>query len=133
MVHKYDLRVRYSDTDQMQRLHHAAYVEYLEVVRIECLRSMGFSYDALEKSGYLLPVSKLQVRYRQGARYDEVLSFETRVEVLSEIRLVFHSAIHVSDRLIATAEVELACIKANGHRPQKMPELLISALEEASV
>ena len=35
MVHKYEIRVRYSDTDQMQRLHHAAYVEYLEVVRIE--------------------------------------------------------------------------------------------------
>ena len=132
MVHKYELRVRYSDTDQMQRLHHAAYVEYLEVVRIECLRSMGFSYDALEKSGYLLPVSKLHVRYRQGARYDELLSFETRVQVISEIRLVFHSEVHVSDRLIATAEVELACIDSNGHRPQKMPERLLLALREAS-
>jgi acyl-CoA thioester hydrolase len=116
----------------MQRLHHAAYVEYLEVVRIECLRSMGFSYDALEKSGYLLPVSKLHVKYRQGARYDELLSFETRVQVISEIRLVFHSEVHVSDRLIATAEVELACIDSNGHRPRKMPERLLLALREAS-
>ena len=64
----------------MQRLHHAAYVEYLEVVRIEFLRCIGFSYDALEKSGYLLPVSKLQVKcITEGARYDEVLSFDTRV------------------------------------------------------
>ena len=93
---------------------------------------MGFSYDALEKSGYLLPVSKLQVKYKQGARYDEVL-FETRVEVLSEIRLVFHSTIHVAGQLIATAEVELACIDANGHRPRRMPEPLLRALEEASV
>jgi len=133
MVHKYDLRVRYSDTDQMQRLHHAAYVEYLEVVRIECLRSMGFSYDALEQSGYLLPVSKLQVKYREGARYDELLSFEARIQVRSEIRVVFHSEVHVSDRLIATAEVELACIDANGHRPRKMPQQLLRALKEASV
>lgn len=94
---------------------------------------MGFSYDALEQSGYLLPVSKLQVKYRQGARYDELLSFETRVQVRSEIRVAFHSEVHVSDRLIATAEVELACIDANGHRPRKMPERLLRALEEASV
>ena len=117
MVHKYEMRVRYSDTDQMQRLHHAAYVEYLEVVRIEFLRALGFSYSRLEQSGYLLPVSTLRVKYHRGVEYDEVLSFDTRVQVNSEIRLTFASEIHAADALVATATVELACIDAVRHRP----------------
>ena len=132
MVHKYKMRVRYSDTDQMQRLHHAAYVEYLEVVRIEFLRALGFSYSRLEQSGYLLPVSTLQLKYHRGVEYDEVLSFDTRVQVNSEIRLTFASEIHAVDALVATATVELACIDAVRHRPCRLPEDLLHALQKAS-
>ena len=132
MVHKYEMRVRYSDTDQMQRLHHAAYVEYLEVVRIEFLRALGFSYSRLEQSGYLLPVSTLRVKYHRGVEYDEVLSFDTRVQVNSEIRLTFASEIHVVDALVATATVELACVDAVRHRPCRLPEDLLHALQKAS-
>ena len=132
MVHKYEMRVRYSDTDQMQRLHHAAYVEYLEVVRIEFLRALGFSYSRLEQSGYLLPVSTLRVKYHRGVEYDEVLSFDTRVKVNSEIRLTFASEIRAADALVATATVELACIDVVRHRPCRLPEDLLHALQKAS-
>ena len=132
MVHKYEMRVRYSDTDQMQRLHHAAYVEYLEVVRIEFLRALGFSYSRLEQSGYLLPVSTLRVKYHRGVEYDEVLLFDTRVQVNSEIRLTFASEIHAADALVATATVELACIDSVRHRPYRLPEDLLHALQKAS-
>lgn len=132
MVHKYEMRVRYSDTDQMQRLHHAAYVEYLEVVRIEFLRALGFSYSRLEQSGYLLPVSTLQVKYHRGVQYDEVLSFDTRVQVNSEIRLTFASEIRAVDALVAAATIELACIDSVRHRPCRLPEDLLNALRKAS-
>ena len=132
MVHKYEMRVRYSDTDQMQRLHHAAHVEYLEVVRIEFLRALGFPYSRLEQSGYLLPVSTLQVKYYRGVEYDEVLSFDTRVQVNSEIRLTFASEIRAVDALVATATVELACIDSVRHRPCRLPEDLLHALQKVS-
>ena len=122
MVHKYEIRVRYSDTDQMQRLHHAAYVEYLEVVRIEYLRSIGMSYKSVEESGYLLPVNTLEVSYRRGARYDDVIEFETTLEMISEVRLAFRSKLFIDSTLIATARVELACIDAANHRPVRLPE-----------
>jgi acyl-CoA thioester hydrolase len=116
----------------MQRLHHAAYVEYLEVVRIEFLRALGFSYGRLEQSGYLLPVSTLRVKYHRGVEYDEVLSFDTRVQVNSEIRLTFASEIRAADALVATATVELACIDSVRHRPCRLPEDLLRALQKAS-
>lgn len=133
MVHKYEIRVRYSDTDQMQRLHHAAYIEYLEVVRIEFLRSTGMSYKSVEESGYLLPVSTLEVSYRKGARYDDVIGFETTLEMISEVRLAFHSKLFVDSTLIATARVELACIDAVHHRPVRLPEHLRDLLGRTAV
>ena len=132
MVHKYEIRVRYSDTDKMQRLHHAAFIEYLEVVRIEFLRSVGIAYDDVEKSGYLLPVSGLQISYRQGAAFDEVIRFETTLELKSNVRLCFTSTLFVKDRIIANAVVELACIDAMNHKPTRIPEDLGSVLQACS-
>lgn len=133
MVHKYEMRVRYSDTDQMQRLHHAAFIEYLEVVRIEFLRSAGIGYDAIEKSGYLLPVSALQISYRQGAAFDEVILFETTLELKSDVRICFTSNMFVEQSLIAEATVELACIDANRYRPTRLPEHVRSVLQACSI
>ena len=133
MVHKYEIRVRYSDTDQMQRLHHAAYIEYLEVVRIEYLRSVGMSYKSVEESGYLLPVSTLEISYRKGARYDDVIAFETTLELASPVRMAFHSKMYVNGEAIANARVVLACIDAVHHRPVKLPEVLRDALAKVAV
>lgn len=133
MVHKYEIRVRYSDTDQMQRLHHAAFIEYLEVVRIELLRSVGIAYDAIEKSGYLLPVSGLQITYRRAVAFDDVIRFETTVELKSQVRLCFSSNMFVEGRVIAEAAVELACIDGELHKPTRIPMELRSALQAYSV
>ena len=133
MVHKYEIRVRYSDTDQMQRLHHAAYAEYLEVVRIEFLRSIGMAYKSVEEAGYLLPVSTLEISYRKGALYDDVIVFETTLEMKSDVRIAFHSRLFVDTALIAEACVELACIAADSHRPVRMPESMRSILADVAI
>ena len=80
----------------------------------------------------MLPVNTLQVKYHRGVEYDEVLSFDTRVKVNSEIRLTFASEIHAADALVATATVELACIDSVRHRPCRLPEDLLHALQKAS-
>ncbi len=124
MVHKCEMRVRYSDTDQMKRMHHAAYAEYLEVARIEMLRSRGFSYAEMEKDGYILPVIHLQVRYLGGAEYDDVIRIETIIHTRSEVRVAFESTIYIDDRKIVEAEVELACLDRDSWRPKRLPPRL---------
>ncbi len=125
MVHKCQIRVRYSDTDQMRRMHHAAYAEYLEVARIEMLRSQGFSYAAMENEGYILPVINMNIRYLGGAEYDDLLNFETRLKIRSDVRLVFESSIFTGQRKIVQAEVELACLDRDSWRPKRLPKALL--------
>ena len=65
------IRVRYAETDRMGLLHHANYLVYFEQARTELLREAGISYRDLEDQGYLLVLTKFEVRYRRPARYDE--------------------------------------------------------------
>ncbi|MDA0912823.1 MAG: thioesterase family protein [Bacteroidetes bacterium] len=133
MVHNYQIRVRYSDTDQMKRLHHAAYVEYLEVVRIEMLRDIGYSYANLEKSGYLLPVIKLNLEYLGPAVFDDVIEFQTELKSSSAIRLEFRSVLTVNDNAVARAGVELVCLDAQSGKPRKLPEAMLLHLHSLSM
>ena len=51
LEHTILMRVRYQETDGQGRLHHANYINFFEVGRVELLRAGGFSYRELEESG----------------------------------------------------------------------------------
>ena len=73
------IRVRYAETDRMGLLHHANYLIYFEQGRTELLRSRGINYKDLEDQGYLLVLTRVEVRYRSPARYDDLLTLRTTV------------------------------------------------------
>src|SRR5580704_6445232 len=81
------IRVRYAETDRMGLLHHANYLVYFEQGRIELLRARGLSYKDLEDQGYLLVLTKLEVRYRAPARYDDLLTLKTTVVKTTAVRI----------------------------------------------
>ena len=57
MVHSLvQLRVRYSETDQMGYAYYGNYAQYFEVARVEALRALGITYKAMEEEGVMLPV-----------------------------------------------------------------------------
>ncbi|HAI41178.1 MAG TPA: thioesterase, partial [Maribacter sp.] len=49
-------RIRYSETDQMGVVYHGNYAQYLELARVEWLRSLGISYKSMEEGRIMLPV-----------------------------------------------------------------------------
>src|SRR6516162_3157215 len=81
------IRGRYAETDRMGLLHHANYLVYFEQGRTELLRSRGFSYKDLEDQGYLLVLTRLQVRYRSPARYDDLLTLRTIVVRTTSVKI----------------------------------------------
>ncbi len=78
-----EVRVRYAETDQMGIVYYANYLVWFEIGRVELLRSLGFSYSALEiEHGCILPVVEATCRYRSPARYDDRIQIETRPVLL---------------------------------------------------
>jgi acyl-CoA thioester hydrolase len=73
-------RVTYVDTDAAQVVHHAMYLRYFEVARIEFLRAHGWDYAAwLAREKLGLPVAENWVKYRAPARFDDILKVTTWV------------------------------------------------------
>lgn len=89
MWYKHRFRVRYQETDGMGIVYHANYLTWFEIGRTEMIRSLGLEYRSLEERGLLLPVLEAEAKYRNPARYDNLIAVYTRIESLSSVRLEF--------------------------------------------
>jgi acyl-CoA thioester hydrolase len=117
------IRVRYAETDRMGLLHHANYLVYFEQGRTELLRDLGLSYKALEDQGYLLVLTRVEVRYRRPVRYDDLVTLRTIVERTTAVRIDHRYEVRVGGELAAEGSSTLACVNREG-RPQPLPEFL---------
>src|SRR5688572_16757813 len=88
-VSRHDVRVRFGETDLMGIVHHGTYISYFEVGRVEYMRRRGVDYHSWTELGIHLPVVEAYVRYRKSARFDELLSIETRLTELTRVKVRF--------------------------------------------
>jgi acyl-CoA thioester hydrolase len=119
------IRVRYAETDRMGLLHHANYLIYFEQGRTELLRARGLAYRDLEDQGFLLVLSRVQVRYRSPARYDDLLTLRTTVARTTLVKIEHRYELFRDGLLLAEGETTLACVDRDG-RVQALPEFLRS-------
>jgi len=117
------LRVRYAETERMGLLHHANYLVYFEQGRTELLRQTGRSYKDVEDQGFYLVLAKVEVRYRQPARYDDFLTLRTIVTRATPVRIEHRYELLRGGQLLAEGSSTLACVDRDG-KLQAMPEWL---------
>lgn len=103
------IRVNYSEIDQMGVVYHARYLVWLEIARTEHVRATGVSYAEMERMGYRLAVGEVNVRYRQPARYDDLVRVRCWVREAASRRIIFGYAVEHTQgaRLLATAWTSL--------------------------
>ncbi|WP_340073498.1 thioesterase family protein [Leptobacterium sp. I13] len=129
--HEIKVRVRYAETDQMGVVYHGNYVEYLEIGRVEWLRSMGISYREMEENGTILPIISLKVDYKKPAKYDDVLTVKTMLSGKPSIKIIFNYEItNEKGDLIAIASTTLAFIDKKSGKPMKCPEIISDKLTD---
>lgn len=125
------VRVNYSEVDQMGVVYHARYIVWLDMARTEHLRRAGTTYREMEVSGYRLVVGELQMRYRQPARYDDLVRIRCWVRELASRKVTFGYAIELPDdgRLLATATTAMLVLSAE-MTPTRLPDDIRSVLME---
>jgi acyl-CoA thioester hydrolase len=127
---EHKLRVEYHHTDQMGIVHHSNYIKFFEAARTEWLRAAGLTYAEMERRGVMMPIVEVNVKYRQPAYYDELISVTASVDELPMARMVFKYEIHGEDgREIATGSTTLGFIDKETRRPQRAPKWLMEVLE----
>jgi acyl-CoA thioester hydrolase len=127
------IRVRYSETDQMGYCYYGNYAQFLEIGRVEALRNSGFRYKEMEQQGILLPVLDFQIKYIFPAKYDDLLTIETTIVAIKGTRIIFdYEIINEMGVKIATASTTLVFVSKESMRPMKAPENIVKAIQNAN-
>lgn len=132
MMHRYQIRVRYGDTDQMGFAYYAHYLRWFEIGRAEMLRALGASYRSVEERGTSLPVIEARCRYLKPARYDDLITIETGVERLARasVRFGYRVVREAGGELLAVGHTE-HCFLGRDGRPGRPEPTLAGMLERA--
>ena len=133
-TNKHYIRVRYAETDKMGYCYYGNYASFLEIGRVESLRSLGISYKSLEDNGIMLPVSEFQIKYILPAYYDDMLLIETKISAIKGVRIYFDYFIYNDNqKLLASAMTSLVFIDAISKKPVPPPKELLSIIQSYAI
>lgn len=94
------IKVRYAETDQMGVVYHSNYLIWFEVARTEFMEAKGVNYKELEENGLFLPVVEVNCRYKRSAKYNDILTINTTVELQGR-KIIFRYKIYKEDQLLS--------------------------------
>ncbi|KUJ52321.1 acyl-CoA thioesterase [Chryseobacterium sp. JAH] len=132
MIHTtHTIRVRYAETDPMKYVYYGNYATYFELGRVELFRSIGISYDEIEKLGIWLPVSDYNIKYLKPALYDQKLEIHTYVKKIPGVRIEFEYEIYNEEKIkITEARTTLFFLDAASNKIIKCPDFLMELIKE---
>jgi len=113
------LRVRFSDTDAGEVVHHSNFFRWLEEARLGLLRAIGVSYRTIEESGIHFPVTACSAEFRRSLRSEDQIEIALWLVRRSRARLEFRYEIRLDGSVIATAKTTHALVNDAG-RPIRL-------------
>jgi acyl-CoA thioester hydrolase len=123
--------VRFAETDAQQIAHHAAYLVWFEVARVDYLARFRGGYPALREAGVEATTAEVNVRYLVPARFDDRLVIGTRCLDVRGARFRFEYAVERDGTLLADGWTSHACVDATTMRPTRVPAFLVEAISAA--
>jgi len=119
------IRVYFQDTDAGGVVYHASYLNFLERVRTEWLRSYGYSGTGLMREfGMLFVVRSLKLDYLKPAMLDDMLTLSAQIKDIGRSRMTLHQTVLRDEELLAEAEIHLVCVTKGAFKPVAIPDSL---------
>ncbi|EUJ42192.1 acyl-CoA thioesterase [Brochothrix campestris] len=118
-VNQSEIKVRYSETDQMGVVYHTNYLVWCEIGRTNLISQLGFDYVEMEAQGYLAPVLDVQLQYKFPLRYGQSAIVKTWVAAYDGLRTTYGYEIRVkeTDQLALTATTTHAIVTKEHFKP----------------
>ena len=111
-------------------VYHGNYAQFLEMGRVEWLRSLGVSYKDMEENGTMLPVVSLSLKFIKPALYDDLITVKTILKKRPSVRIEFEYLItNEKKEILAAANTTLAFMDINRKRPVKCPDYILAKLD----
>lgn len=128
MSSRFDLpiRVYIEDTDAAGIVYYVNYLKFMERARTEMLRHIGFGHY-LHTEDYLFVVRSADIRYRQPAKMDDLLTVSATVVERKRASLVFLQTVERADEVLCEGRIHIACVNRQ-LKPCALPERLTALL-----
>jgi acyl-CoA thioester hydrolase len=126
-----EVKVRFAETDAQGIAHHASFLVWLEVARVEYLERFAGGYQAIRDRGFEALTTEVNVRYHRAAYFDERLTIAARCVGLRGARFRYEYRVVRGDELVAEAWTAHAVVDATTYRPTRVPSWLADAIATA--
>jgi acyl-CoA thioester hydrolase len=127
--HYTSFRIRYGETDQMGVVYHGNYAQYLEIGRIDWLRSFDISYKNMEENNIILPVISLQCNFKKSAKFDDEITVKTILKKTPAVKIEFDYEItNQKNELLTTGNTVLVFINKITNKPMRCPDYILEKL-----
>jgi len=98
---------------------------------VELFRTLGLSYDEIEKRGIWLPVSEYRIKYLKPGLYDQNLEIHTYIKKIPGVKIEFDYEIFNEDNeKITEASTTLFFLDSATNKIVKCPDYLMKLIEE---
>jgi acyl-CoA thioester hydrolase len=107
-------------------VHHANYLAFFEMGRVEAMRQIGVDYASVVTHGIHLVVVEANVRYRLPTFFDDLLLVFTHAADIGHARFscLYEVQRQGDGTLVATGQTVHACVDAQSLRLVRLPEWL---------
>lgn len=120
-----EIPVRFSECDLYGVVWHGRYATYLEEIRNAVTAKYGWTVARARDAGYLVPVTRMEIRFHAPARLDSVLAVVARLRKPETAKFVLDYEIRARDgSLLTTAETEQVVTRADGELMLALPPFL---------
>ncbi|ENV53626.1 MULTISPECIES: tol-pal system-associated acyl-CoA thioesterase [Acinetobacter] len=130
---EFQIRVYIEDTDAGGIVYHANHIRYMERTRTEWLRASGIDHYWHQRD-YNFVVHKIALKYIRPIMMDDMITVTASVVSCKASSFVLQQNIYRGEIMLASGEVELACLNAE-LRPRRLPDeirdLILKELEQA--
>jgi acyl-CoA thioester hydrolase len=118
------IRVRYSETDQMGYVYYGNYGAYFEVARTEAFRQLGIHYKQMEAEGVMMPVLEMKTKFIRPAKYDDLLNIKLMLkENPTGARIKFEYEVYNEAQVLLTiGETTMVFVDMKTGRPTPTPQ-----------
>ena len=125
------LKVRTYECDFYGHVNNATFLNYCEYARVEFLHFLGYNLENLKQKGFVLPIVKIEIEYKEPVFADEVLKL--KIEWISRGRSssTFKQDIirQRDNSLVAQAYVTWVVTDLKG-KPISIPKELLERVNE---
>ncbi len=126
-----EIPVRFAECDAYGVVWHGHYALYLEQAREALTARYGFTASRALELGYRVPITRMEIRYKQPALADSTVRVTARLRRPEVARLVLDYEVReATGRLLATAETEQVVLNASGELLLTLPVPLSRLVHE---